>query len=342
MEITLLAMLIKLKNNLVPLVFGTDFHISDVPPGRRGDDYRSAILSKIRFMGALANKINGVALSGGDVFHHKKPTAAGNSLSLIEETVRILREFPLGYMAGCIGNHDISWDRMETLPNQPLGILIAAGVYRNIVGDPLIIESGTGVRVQVESYPYTDNSSLLLKWVKESKRLDAHYRVALLHAYGHPDPTSALGSSSIAYDPIGYKEFSDTDFDYILWGHDHKRQETVKVGKPTHIRLGSIARAALEDDVKDRPVSLAVLSFSDKGSKFQEVQIPVSPFESIFEVAGQKVEKAGKSKQISEFFQELNRTVDGVESNDPKEVLTSLCPKDDKDILPLAFELCEL
>ncbi len=42
-------MVIKLDDpkNRVNLVWSTDWHFSDIPPGRRKDDYRSALLDKL-------------------------------------------------------------------------------------------------------------------------------------------------------------------------------------------------------------------------------------------------------------------------------------------------------
>jgi hypothetical protein len=160
--------------------------------------------------------------------------------------------------------------------------------------------------------------------------------VGIVHAYGGPGPSSTyFGEKS-----IGYDEVAKSDFDYLLWGHDHSREETVKVGNVTHIRLGSLARAALDTDQVDRPVCVSVLSFPEEGEvKVKEIPIPIKPLEQAFVVADQAVRKVEKSEEMKQFFSKMDEAVDGVETSDPAEALRLLCP-DDPSLLALAKELC--
>jgi hypothetical protein len=159
----------------------------------------------------------------------------------------------------------------------------------------------------------------------------------VVHAYGGP----GKGGEYFGERTIGYDETSGADFDYLFWGHDHGREETVKVGNITHIRLGSLARAALDNDEKERPVALAVLSFRTDGVKYKEVVVPVKPLEETFVVADQAVRKIEKSEEMKEFFTKMEEAVEGVETSDPAEALKLLCP-DDPKLLSLAKELCGL
>jgi DNA repair exonuclease SbcCD nuclease subunit len=337
---------IKLEHDKVNFVFSTDQHLSSIPPGRRADDYQEAILGKMRFQSDLAHKLKGVCLGGGDVFHHKKPRAQGNSLGLIEATAKLLKSFPLSKMFGAVGNHDLSWDSSDSLPHQPLGILIASGLYHDLTRVPVIFTNKEeSVCVLVESFPYMSEADLLATLrINPSRPGGVDYRVGILHAYGHPKPDEAtFGTSGIPYNPIGYSQLEDLDYDFVCWGHDHSRKETVTVGNATHVHLGSLARAALNMDEVDRPVSLALLSFSEKGMAYKELPIPVKPLEVIFTMADKGMEKVGnKTGEMSAFFSVMDDAVEGITSSDPKQVLKELCPPEEPKLYDRAVEVCEL
>ena len=331
--------MIRLDTSTVNLVWTTDWHLSDNPPGRRQDDYRQALFAKIEFVRALTEKVEGVALCGADVFHIKNPKSTANSFSLLVEILHALRRFPHQGIWGTVGNHDLSYDSMSTLPNQPLGLLIAAGVYRNIIGQPVVFTNRENtVRVQIESFPYANGEETLKNLLATGKRPDGiTHRVGLVHAYGMP----GNGGDMFGERKIGYSELKDLDFDFLLWGHDHSRHETETVGNITHINLGSMARAAFASDEIERPVVATVLSFAPGGILYTEHPIPVKPLEIAFKVADKGVEAVAKTDEVTEFFTEMDTAVGGIESSDPREVLAQLCP-DDKPLLDLVIQLCEL
>jgi hypothetical protein len=336
---------VKLPHTKINLVYGTDFHLSANPIGRRSDDYQAAILGKIKFMSDLTHKLKGIGLCGGDVFHYKAPRSAGNTLGLIESTARAFSQFPFGKLFGTAGNHDLNFDRMDSLPHQPLGVLIAAGVYHNLVEEPVIFtnEDDT-VKVLVQTFPYCDEKELLPLLLNSGpKPLGVDYRVALLHAYGHPDPSNATwGSSGIGYDPIGYDQVAHLEYDFMCWGHDHSRKETVTVGNVSHINFGSLARAAYNTDEVDRKVCIGVMSFEKDAVRFMEKEVPVKPLDVVFTTADKGMDRVAKSEEVVDLFTDMDTAVDGIETSDPKEVLTQLCPAEEPEVLHLALDFCEL
>ena len=326
--------------NRVILVWTTDWHLTDVPPARRQDDYCRAVLAKVDFVRALAERLSGVGVCGGDVFHHKAPRHAGNSFRLIVDLLNALRRFPQGCVFGSVGNHDISYDRMDTLPRQPLGVLVEAGVYRDLNRRPVLFESADGAtRVSLETFPFAEGDATVRNILGSGPRQGGvDYRVGVVHAYGHPGgPGSMFGTRT-----IGYDELAGADFDALLWGHDHSRHETVEVGGVTHVNLGSLARAAFAYDEVERPVVAAVLSFSAEGMAYGEKAVPVKPLEVAFAAADKAVEKAGESEEIASFFADMDTAVLGMEQvNDPRAVIMELCA-DDPKLAALLLELCDL
>jgi DNA repair exonuclease SbcCD nuclease subunit len=324
--------------NRVNLVWSTDWHFSDVPPGRRKDDYRSALLDKLSFVRGLVEKLHGAALCGGDVFHHKKPGHAGNSLRLLIDLMQSLRRFPQGKVFGSVGNHDLSWDRMDTLPRQPLGLLIECQVYHDLNREPIVFtNSDETVRVSVETFPFAETDATLQNLLSSGPRQPGvDHRVGIVHAYGHEGNEGKMFETKT----IGYNQLKGLDFDVLLWGHDHSRHETVEVGGITHVNLGSMARAAFSYDELDRPVVATILSFGTDGVlRYKEVPIPVKPLEIAFAAADKGVETVAKSEEIMEFFAEMDAAVEGLEINDPLVIIKELCGEN-KNLHDLVLDLC--
>jgi len=335
---------VKLGHDRVNLVWSTDWHLSAVPPGRRGDDYEAAILGKLGFVRRIADKVCGVALCGGDAFHIKNPRHPANSLGMLIRVLHVLRTFPTGMVYGTVGNHDLGYgERMDSLPSQPLGVLIAAGAYFNLSDEPVMLQSSSGsIRVVVESFPYDHAEGTLARILASKRHPDATHRVGIVHAYGE----AGGGGMSWAEKTIGYDQVAEAGFDFMLWGHDHSRKETIEVGNTMHVHLGSLARAALDTDQADRIVACAVLSFSkqplpDSGIRYREIHVPVKPLEEAFAAADKGVRTVGKSQEVKDFFARMDEAVEGVETSDPAEALRMLCP-DDPKLLGLAKDLCGL
>lgn len=325
--------------NRVNLIWSTDWHLTEVPPARRKDDYRNAVLGKIDFIRGLAEKLHGAGLCGGDVFHYKQPRHPGNAIRLIIDLYQALRKFPQGRVYGSIGNHDLSYDRMDSLPQQPLGLLVASGVYHDLNIEPVMFSSQDGlVKVTVETFPYLAEGKALEAILDAPPRLPGiTARVGVVHAYGHPgDAGSLFGEPT-----IGYNQLKGADFDYLLWGHDHSRKETETVGNVTHINLGSLARAAFAYDEVDRPVVATILSFATDGVRYKEVPVPVRPLEAAFQLADKGMEQVAKSEEIEEFFAGMDATMSGLETTDSREVVAQLCAEEPK-LKALILELCEL
>jgi DNA repair exonuclease SbcCD nuclease subunit len=330
---------IKLPHDKVNFTWITDLHLSAVPPGRREDDYHHAILSKIRFVRELTHKISGVGLCGGDVFHSKNSRSAANSLQFISDVVTEFREFPYSRLFGAVGNHDLApGDSRESLSKQPLGLLIAAGAYQDITEDPvLFINQDETIKVLVETFPYEHGDAALQRLLATGKRPEGvTHRIGILHAYGEPGNGGGMFGEA-----IGYNQVQHLDYDFMLWGHDHSRKETVEVGNVTHVHVGSLARAAYDYDELDRKVVTTILSFAKDGIRYKEKEIPVSPLAIAFKSADKPILDVTKSDEIKEFFAAMDEQVGEIESTDPNEIIKALCPVDEPKLLALVRELCD-
>jgi DNA repair exonuclease SbcCD nuclease subunit len=340
---------IKLDTEIVRIVFTTDWHLTDQPPGRRTKGYREQIMAKIEFVRDLTVKSQAVGLMGGDVFHAKDPSAEGSSFSLMNRLISVLDGFYLGRVFGVHGNHDLWADRVTSLPHQPFGTLTAACVFDDLSVQSVIFENKDGSsRVQVDAYPYTSDDLFALDRVLAAppREPGVTHRIVLMHQYGNPGSDPTMHGHPI----IGFDRMANCDYDFALWGHDHSRTETVKVGNCTHIRLGSLARAALAEDQVDRVIAAAVLSFKGTKVGFKEVEVPTQPLEVAFTTGDKAMSKVNDSEDVlafkndiagnetATFLNEMDIAVGDIEVSDPLEVMQRLCPVEEKNILDLAIE----
>lgn len=330
---------VHLPHEKLTFVYITDLHLSAKPIGRRRDNYKQAILDKINFTCELTRKVNGIGLCGADVFHYKNPKHPANTLDLIIETHQAFRAFPTGTVYGGIGNHDLFFDRMDSLQHQPLGLLIATGAYHDLTTQSVLFTNkDESFGVLVDSFPYEHNGANNLERIMNPppRPALAKYRIGIVHQYGEPGNRGDLWGAP----KIGYNEVADSDYDYLLWGHDHSRKETITVGNTTHINLGSLARAALPTDEDGHPVVASVLSFTEAGAYHpKEILIPTKPLEVAFTTADKGMETVEKTEEVAEFFQSMDEAVGGIETTNPREVLVMLSAED-PDTLNLALELC--
>jgi hypothetical protein len=334
--------LLRIDHPTVNFTYITDAHTAAHAIGKRQETYLDEILAKFDFTRGITERIHGVCLNGGDVFHHKDPATRMNPHSLTNRLIRNFAEFPFGMQFGAVGNHDLAMDRMDSLPKQPLGVLIAAEVYHDLTAESVIFENADGtVRVQVDACPYFTDDLEALQWAMNvPERVVMHgpvtYRILIMHQYGNPGNTASMHGNPA----IGFNQMIGCDYDVVLWGHDHSRCERVAVGDTMHIRLGSLSRASMATDEVDRPVSIAVLSCTPERIKFQEKQIPVQPLEIAFTEAARPVERISKSADILEFFAVVDQQVSVIESSDPREVIDALCPADEPRVRPLVYDVC--
>lgn len=315
---------IRIDSETLRFVFTTDWHLSDQPPGRRTAGYREEILAKVEFVRDLTQKLKAVGLFGGDLFHNKSPKSLGNTFSLTTRLIDTMYGFYLGRLFGTHGNHDLFADRVESIPSQPLGTVIAAGALEDLsaTGSIIFESADATARVQVDAYPYTSDDMAALDRVLNAAPREAGvtHRIVLMHQYGDPGDAPTM----FGHPTIGFNRMAECDYDFALWGHDHSRTETVTLGRCTHIRLGSLARAAYAEDEVDRPVAAAVLSFRGTKVGYKEVEVPVKPLQIAFTAAAKPVEQVRASDDVVEFFREMDTQVDSIDSEDPTVIARQL------------------
>ena len=185
------------------LLWRTDVHLSERNPRSRTDNWREAIMDKLRQVGGIAKEIGAEAvIDGGDFFDIKSPSR--NSHDLIREVAELHADYPCPVYAN-VGNHDCVYGDYTYLPQQPLGVLFATGVFKRLYDSHEAVFADGGVKVRLAGIPYHGTTYDLDRF-KNITKGDEDYLVVTAHVLA-----SAKGGSMFENeDIIKYDDLIET------------------------------------------------------------------------------------------------------------------------------------
>ncbi len=209
------------------IITANDIHISDNGPRSRIDDFKETVLGKLNQMGMACNKLNAdAAIIAGDLFNLKNPTR--NSHNLNQELIKTFRKFncPV-YMIE--GNHDLTANRLESLDDQPLGVLFADGTLLQLRNE--VIEKD-GVKLSLVGVPYTEK--LDLDTLEIPEKGDCVSQICAMHLY------AGLRGGALYQERLyGYDELANFSPDIFVIGHYHIDQGIHREFGKSFINIGS-------------------------------------------------------------------------------------------------------
>jgi len=286
-------------------ISASDIHISDTPPRSRIDNFKETILGKISQIAMACKKLNAdAALISGDLFNNKKPSK--NSHALTQCLIKAFHEFPCPvYLIE--GNHDLSENRVDSLSEQPLGVLFADKTLIQL--RETVIEKN-GEKLSLVGIPYTEISDL--SELKIPPKGNCRYQICLLHLYAAPSP-GMLFSERI----YGYKELSSLGPNMFVLGHYHIDQGIQEVNGNHFINIGSVSRGALSDeDISHHPqIAYIKISMDPKNINIdtRPIKLKVKSPDEIFDIKKREEEKEER-KEIEVFVDKL--ISDSIEKSD--------------------------
>ena len=263
---------------MIRLVWRTDVHLSDRPPASRTDDWAGTVFDKLGQVRDVARKVNAHAIiDGGDYFHIKSPTR--NSHELVRRTVEHHADYPCPVY--CVpGNHDSIYGDYAFLPQQPLGVLYAAGVFRPLYDQHEAVFVQDGLKVRVVGIPYHGTSYDLSRFTS-IQRGDEDFLICIAHVLA----SKQGGTMFEGEDIIKYADLLDTAPDLYAFGHWHKDQGVEHIGGKSFVNIGSLTRGSLSQDDLARVPACAIFT-CEKGKPLEvtTVRLRVAPPEQIFDL----------------------------------------------------------
>jgi len=273
-----------------------DVHISDTNPRARLDNYKETILGKILQAKEACIRVRAdAALIAGDLFNLKNPTK--NSHRLNQELIKVFSQFPCPiYMIE--GNHDLTANRLESLEEQPLGVLFADKTLRQLRHE--ILEKN-GSKVSLVGIPYTEDMDIGALNIPENKGYVS--QICLMHTH------AGLKSGMIFGDRLwGYDELAKLFPDVFVIGHYHIDQGTYELDGKHFVNIGSMCRGSLsEDNIEHHPqIGHIKITADEVGTRYdvEAIELQIRPASEVFDLVKKQEEKK-ESEDIKLFVDKL-------------------------------------
>ena len=282
----------------VAFIFRTDVHVADKSPISWRGDYQEEIWSSLRQIGVLAREHEATAvLDGGDYFHVK--AASKNSHAIVAQSASIHARYPC--RTWCIeGNHDIKHNNLDTLEEQPLGVLFESGVFQ-FLRDTVFEEDG--LRVRVVGMPYSPFRTVAELQAIRKQPGDTHL-VAVVHALAGENPPSHVeeffGEPVFRYSDL----IVDGGPDIWCFGHWHRDQGVTELQGRHFVNLGAVSRGALVNENLQRTPKVALLELLPEGVRVTPLPLTVQPAEEVFDLV-KKQRQDQENRTISQFVERV-------------------------------------
>ena len=230
------------------IIFVGDVHLKGSSPISRKDNYAEVILNKIRFIRDYANAIGCTTIIFlGDIFD-----TVNTSLQYFSHCLSLFKDISNSGidLYTIVGNHDIRYDSLETLPITPLGILLESGAVRLL--DNLTIDD-----VYIQGCHYSN------KPIKNTNQ--DLYSILLLHRFYE---------NGFNEEPITKEDVVELGYDTYILGHDHRPYITITMEDPRDIKIirpGSLARNSSDQYNKLRKPRILIMDTDTKDFVYEEV-----------------------------------------------------------------------
>lgn len=276
-------------------IFRTDVHVSDRNPASWKGDYPTEIMDSLRQVGDLARRHNAAAvLDGGDFFHVK--SSVRTSHATIIKVVALHKNYPCPTY--CVeGNHDITGDNLNTIEQQPLGVLYETGTFRHLREEVFEQE---GIRVRVIGVPYDSTRTIQDFQQTVRKKPGDDYLVAIVHALAGEDPPAHVeeffGEPVYRYGSLVY----DQGPDVLCFGHWHKDQGIVQIQGRHFVNQGALSRGALTRENTQRIPKVSLIEFGKEGIVTKAIPLTVAPASEVFDI--ERKERQEREEAIIDQF----------------------------------------
>lgn len=237
-------------------LFIGDAHLAGQPPGQRREGYREQILAKVRAALELSRALDLVPVFLGDLFHWPRE----NPNSLLVELIELFRPYRPFVL---VGNHDKYQARFTD--DVSMAVLDAAGVV-NVLKEPgpaLSLDTDAG---QVILGGSPDASPLPVSFAKAGAEQVVWVTHHNLNFPDFPEKTLRL------------REIPGLD--WVINGHIHRPQPTIRTGATVWANPGNIARLTFARHVMARRP--AVHAWRPGQAELERRELPFLPFAEVF------------------------------------------------------------
>ncbi len=292
------------------IVWSTDWHVSDHSPENRVDDYENAVFNKLSQIRIVCERTKAdLCLAGGDIFHVK--TSAKVSHGLVGRLIEVMKSFPCPVYTA-IGNHDLSHNNLDSLPEKPLGVMFSSGAMKRL-DDTIFEKNGLKVRIYAKHF----DAKVQLDAFDHLVKGDEDYLLTVFHGYACPSGESYPGEVTFRYDALSKLPVDDWYF-----GHWHIDQGVVELDGKNFVNIGSLTRGALTQENVFRTPKMVVATYTKEKRQLQQVKLKVKTAAEIFNI--EKKERIDKEQALINQFIHNLRTEMSVPAEGDSQITTRL------------------
>ena len=271
----------------VHIGFVGDLHLNSATPKSRIDNYPETLIEKLESLRILClnNDIKYLVFLG-DIFH--KPS---QPVSFIYQVLQKFLDFKnSGIQCYAIsGNHDISFESLDTLSKSALGILFEVNA---LVPFSDIYVKGTRTPVHIKGFHYTE----------EPTEPDdfTYYNIMVAHMFYEFD---------LSKESLNKEDLARLKYNMVVLGHDHTpydllTEDTIS-GKVRVVRPGSFSRGTSHSYNINRSIFIDVLNINGQ-INIKRFLVPSKPSDQVFSsTVLDKTDLKELNKELSEQFIDL-------------------------------------
>ena len=239
------------------VMFVGDVHLKAQNPACRKDNYADAVMQKLRWISDYCSSERiGAVVFLGDFFD--APTVAWSLFTQVMQLLQSMRDRGILCYA-IVGNHDIRYDRLDTLNETSLGVLFLSGVLTRLSDAPVVL-AGDGTKIV--GFDYTQS---IAPCDDDFAKQHGGKVICGAHEYFQCDfSDETLQREDL--DGYGYSTY--------VFGHDHAPYLPMIKDAWSLYRPGSLARNSSE--AHNRMRLPRVLVYSVEADRFDFVNVAVA------------------------------------------------------------------
>lgn len=245
---------------MAKIMFVGDVHATNGTPVSRKDLYSQTILNKIESLAGLVsqNYIDYVVYEG-DIFN-----STDIPLSYLIKCLDAFRKIKVPQYF-IIGNHDITYERLENYYRAPLHLLEMTGILKHLTYEnPLVIEDDN-------TFIYGFDYGQPIKPVVDYQNT---YRICVAHTFYENE---LYGKTSTM---LSLEEALHSNYQMFVLGHDHSIYEPVINGAFCLYRHGSLTRGTSSTSNIERDIYVGCFDTAER--KWSLISVPHLPASEVF------------------------------------------------------------
>jgi DNA repair exonuclease SbcCD nuclease subunit len=277
----------------------SDPHLSDRAPSSCQDSYTDDIFDLLHQTVKVARQRKvAVAVCAGDFFHIKAPSRTSHEL--VNRAIDLIHAYPCPVFI-VPGNHDIRFDKLDSIDSQPLGTLFRRGAWR-LQG----WASGHDAPRWLYGVPWQQ------EWTEESVSL-------ALGDYRSVEATRTRPTLVVAHAPL-YPPGRENPHEHfpadqwaaamggggnVFYGHVHEPHDLYRLRDVVFCNNGALSRGSLHEYNLTRQVGCTLWD-SETGA-FEFVPLDAKPASEVFRLT-EKQQVTDMQGRLDDFLEEIGGT----------------------------------